>query len=464
MPGWSEPFHREMEDLASLEAAGGIDDCVWQTLDIPSTGNNGMAPLYQVNNSSAPTQASNGIKTITATETSAPANTRLMFTQDSLRVLRRWLAANRHHPYPSREQKEALCSLTGLSITQVANWFINARRRGTTGASPLPSSLSHDNHATLAAMDIPDRSQTPGIFEGMGPLQRWANSPPEDEAASATAISRAVNAVESTASLHLYTHSTPRSRGSDDNSSVSFSNHSSNSRQYGWSSEESITSATRSSSRGLSPSTFAALSKPSKRRRRRRRAIPRRASVANDSTRTFHCTFCTEEFKTKYDWQRHEKTLHLPLDRWVCMPNGSPSLHLETNTNVCIFCNEQNPDAAHVETHSYSLCSRRSTIQRTFYRRDHLIQHLKLIHRATVPNNVIDSWKVAAPDIRSRCGFCGRCLDDWSMRVEHLGEHFKKGSTMADWVGDWGFEQSILQTVENSLPPCTSDSLSITQT
>lgn len=27
--------------------------------------------------------------------------------------------------------------------------------------------------------------------------------------------------------------------------------------------------------------------------------------------RTYQCTFCTETFKTKHDWQRHEKSLHL---------------------------------------------------------------------------------------------------------------------------------------------------------
>ena len=66
----------------------------------------------------------------------------------------------------------------------------------------------------------------------------------------------------------------------------------------------------------------------------------------------------------------------------------------------------------------------------------------------------MEPWKVATPEIRSRCGFCGIVMDTWTIRVDHLAEHFKNGKSMADWKGDWGFEGPVLEMVENSIPPC----------
>ncbi|EKM52024.1 uncharacterized protein PHACADRAFT_101545, partial [Phanerochaete carnosa HHB-10118-sp] len=36
-----------------------------------------------------------------------------------------WLYHHSSHPYPSEEEKKALCNATGLSISQVFNWMIN---------------------------------------------------------------------------------------------------------------------------------------------------------------------------------------------------------------------------------------------------------------------------------------------------------------------------------------------------
>ncbi|KAI9809980.1 MAG: hypothetical protein M1827_006747 [Pycnora praestabilis] len=43
--------------------------------------------------------------------------------------LRSWFRAHLSHPYPSEEEKQYLMSRTHLSISQISNWFINARRR-----------------------------------------------------------------------------------------------------------------------------------------------------------------------------------------------------------------------------------------------------------------------------------------------------------------------------------------------
>ncbi|PLW29732.1 hypothetical protein PCASD_15593 [Puccinia coronata f. sp. avenae] len=44
-------------------------------------------------------------------------------------ILKSWLMANTTHPYPTEEEKKNLCKETNLTMNQVSNWFINARRR-----------------------------------------------------------------------------------------------------------------------------------------------------------------------------------------------------------------------------------------------------------------------------------------------------------------------------------------------
>jgi hypothetical protein len=44
-------------------------------------------------------------------------------------VLKNWLHRHSDHPYPSEDEKKQLCAATGLSMSQVSNWMINARRR-----------------------------------------------------------------------------------------------------------------------------------------------------------------------------------------------------------------------------------------------------------------------------------------------------------------------------------------------
>ncbi|KAH7081161.1 hypothetical protein BKA63DRAFT_405996 [Paraphoma chrysanthemicola] len=49
--------------------------------------------------------------------------------KEATNLFKDWYSKNRDSPYPTEEQKLEMCELTGLSMSQVANWFINARRR-----------------------------------------------------------------------------------------------------------------------------------------------------------------------------------------------------------------------------------------------------------------------------------------------------------------------------------------------
>jgi len=52
-----------------------------------------------------------------------------IFPKMATNIMKAWLFQHLTHPYPSEEQKRQLANETGLTILQVNNWFINARRR-----------------------------------------------------------------------------------------------------------------------------------------------------------------------------------------------------------------------------------------------------------------------------------------------------------------------------------------------
>jgi hypothetical protein len=103
--------------------------------------------------------------------------------------------------------------------------------------------------------------------------------------------------------------------------------------------------------------------------RRRRRRIPTRKPRADleEGPRLFQCTFCTDRFRSKYDWSRHEKSLHLSLEKWICAPLGD------------VIVDELEPSEEHLATHNHKGCVEKGLDSRTFYRKDHLRQHLRLM-------------------------------------------------------------------------------------
>lgn len=222
-------------------------------------------------------------------------------------------------------------------------------------------------------------------------------------------------------------------------SSTSLGSECSNSSTYSTASASSAASTGRRSS--------------SSNRRQRKKAVSTSSSRKIDAdTRPFKCTFCCDAFKSKYDWRRHEKSLHLDLEVWKCAPTSGTFKEPETMESCCAYCSTSSPDSSHLEIHNHQACVNRATAARCFRRRDHLAQHLRVFHKLNdLPQ--LDRWVEQAPAVKSRCGFCNSSLASWDERADHLAGHFRQGCTMRDWQGGHGFDDDIAARLTNALPP-----------
>lgn len=268
--------------------------------------------------------------------------------------------------------------------------------------------------------------------QDLDPMQRWRAGPPQSEAASISNILEALreaparqgrirNRVRRTNSFSSAGSTTAESSGS-----------------------RSVRSAASSRSSGLRKHrTF----------RSQSGRVPKgqRTDSQAKHVRIFLCTFCCDTFTKKHDWMRHEKSLHLNLEQWVCAPFGGAVISPISGRTHCAYCNMLDPTMEHLQQHNHSACGSGGQ-QRTFQRKDHLVQHLRGLHQLnTLP--IIDNWRLEPPVVVSRCGFCNTALQSWKFRADHLSQHFRDGKTMADWEGDHDFEPVIAAQVRNAYPP-----------
>ncbi|KAI7898732.1 uncharacterized protein BX663DRAFT_523919 [Cokeromyces recurvatus] len=67
--------------------------------------------------------------TVTTTTTTTKKRRRGNLPKNVTEFLRKWLIQHKKHPYPAEKEKIDLARHTGLTVNQISNWFINARRR-----------------------------------------------------------------------------------------------------------------------------------------------------------------------------------------------------------------------------------------------------------------------------------------------------------------------------------------------
>lgn len=385
------------------------------------------------------------------------------FSRESVKVLKDWLRSHAHHPYPTDDEKDLLKSQTGLKRSQISNWLANARRRGK--VPPIRPGSPSLERALSGAVEIPSASERFMALRDMNPLDRWRHSPPENEPASVVDIAHAV-------ANSAYTTLTPDVSASSGSSWVDQHRNSSAGSSFSVFRASSMTSVDNTRSSGSEFSFGSGFSHQSQqslgsmdllkrkdRRRRRQRSVIVQHTDAGEP-RIFQCTFCPDSFKTKYDWQRHEKSLHLSLEKWTCAPHGG--IVDSNGQRICVYCKAVDPSPDHLDSHNHQDCQDKDVAERTFYRKDHLRQHLRLTHLSQF-DDAMESWKAPNLEVKSRCGFCGETCTTWQGRTGHLAAHFRAGARMADWKGDWGFEPAVLGLIENAKPPWPADPESCTQ-
>ncbi|KAL7808768.1 hypothetical protein V8C44DRAFT_350799 [Trichoderma aethiopicum] len=373
------------------------------------------------------------------------------------RVLRNWFATHQEHPYPSEDEKCLLAEQSGLTKTQVINWFANARRRHRLTAQ------SHFNNSSKVFLQGSPMPQT--FLAGMSPMERWRHSPPNEEPVSASTIENAISSQTHAGGREGFVHSFDGSYATDgapssaSSESAIFHQHpsgfyeaTSNSGSSAFSMYQSddagiFSLSARSSIHGSDGDLMAGTSHA--------RAATK-AAAHRGRAHMFQCTFCHQSFKKKYDWVRHERSIHLPgLDSWVCkvpLPDDQSQVVWRVNHSEpeCIFCGQTSPTDDHMQSHEFQSCAERPVSERTFTRKDHLWQHLHKFHRC----RKWDGWK---PNLHllehrqdayeSMCGFCQLQMHSWEERVQHLASHFRRGTTMAEWAGS-----DVSQGREASLP------------
>ncbi|KAL2845055.1 hypothetical protein BJY01DRAFT_235064 [Aspergillus pseudoustus] len=358
------------------------------------------------------------------------------FVRKGARVLRDWFYRNEDCPYPSEDEKARLAQETGFSKQRISTWFANARRR-----YKQKRQVGSSARIYRAGSPMPTRDAA-----SMTPMERWQASPPDEEPVSEAAIQDAIasTTVSSDGSPYKSQFDVCSPGISSEGSSLASSISS-------FGAMPSDASDSSSSAWSYQSGEGAVRSRPySKRPSGGRRG---RKRVTEDGR--YQCTFCLQSFKKKHDWSRHEKSVHLPLDVWVCSPNLTELAPPQAPFTECRFCDQQSPTPEHWETHDFQDCASKPLAERSFSRKDYLWQHLRKFHACTrCPVPDLDAWRAAQSEILSR----------WTSRADHLATHFKEGCRMSQWVGDWGFDSTVLASLRNAVLPIQRSMLEMAST
>ncbi|KAF2457411.1 hypothetical protein BDY21DRAFT_25232 [Lineolata rhizophorae] len=360
-------------------------------------------------------------------------------------ILEDWFQSHRDNPYLDKKEATELSQATGLTERQVRTFFANSRARRMGGSRPSsnrssPGPAPESSGATIRSRRIANTS-TPS--QGSPELNIKL---PSRSMASVFPPQR--------------TPSGRQTPGDDDSMSIrsaSFQRSSSTARARSRSNSISETPEAAFQSSTPSSTTDIAWGSPSQasidtaadraprrgRKRQRDSILQQTRSIARervDPQKIFQCTFCPRDFAQKYDWRRHEESVHLPQREWVCMTTGPLMTDPASGFSFCAFCDLPNPPPRHLdEAHNCTACLLTEPADRTFTRKDKLLQHLAQVHKQSAMSRHMAAWeRPVQRNVLIKCGICGADIRCWQDRVEHLSNHFGAGQDMRFWIGPPG--------------------------
>lgn len=408
---------------------------------------------------------------------------------EARQILEDEFAAN---PYPCSWEMDIIAHQANLDVKKVRNWFNNTRARKKVEGEIAQDRCAENMLTYLESQSVQQEITTyhsrplkPQLSkESLEALDKHADDaiqPPQPPLAVYLAQSYQEEAV---------TYTTVQA--ALDTSSLSGSG---DYQEDAWSipPRERTGSVITASSGGTAPTTYTVSSSGSRsnissfgrdRRRGRRRMAWKESPHTRQSINgvnsagepqkdlPFFCTFCPRAFKTKYEWIRHEDSVHALRTTWVCCDTRS------TEPESCPFCGQASPDDDHMAGHKFQQCRSKPESQRTFYRRDHFVQHLHHVHFANVKHPSVRAgcsarlmasegqhfgckelalkWRrFGAPskqdDPLLHCGFCGKRSKDWSERCEHIAEHLiARELDRSVWWGER--KENHLENLYSALP------------
>lgn len=154
------------------------------------------------------------------------------------------------------------------------------------------------------------------------------------------------------------------------------------------------------------------------------------------------CTWpgCSATFRHRSEWTRHEEAKHYFSYHWVCCLDQTESA--EKVVTNCSICEQSDVSLGHVRGHDeFRTCRDKDIATRTFFRRDHLAQHIRGTHlksdirstnralatRALAVTILTHAWRIDNTSLSPEalyCGFCGSTFDNWKAREARVFDHF----------------------------------------